>query len=608
MSEAAPVETSATALVHRLTVALRVACLYGPENVVVQESIAALVPTLTGYLARSGKAVVLGEKGLVYVNGRLLRPGTGSSWLSEWNELLERNELGGLFLAGVWDEDAVLELLAGFSEASSKRGGERVARLRDTCRRVVTPAVLELFSPSKPPATPRSRRRGTSPRPLAAFYYARLVALAEASGQMARLHGNPDLYTRLSQQSVGKLIRHLDERAFEHELLRMTAYPPENDVEANAVHAANVAILAVLMGRLLGLSAAELTDLGFAALEHDLGRSDGGEDDPALHVPMGVALCLRGSGTGSGNRARLIVAREHHGPSDGHPAPEPPHLFSRLVSLADAYDRLETGDDDTPPLSPRAALAALELGERFAPGLIELLRDVVGDAPRGTLLRLPEGGTGLVVEGGARRCRRPLVWELLDPDGMTLDAVRLREVDPDEVVEETERVLDWRTALLRPLPHDLLLAQGTGVDLDSLPTSAMATQAGFGTAGPDAAEVEDAAEAPAEAAAADIDEAAPAKAPAYEVDEGHMLLSDDMTRAYAIGRRLGSGGQGTVYEVFIQGEHAFGSDATQVERAVVKVAHSDFDGLWRERDIYALEVPGLIQMSTRAGRRPTSPT
>ena len=553
-------QASPATLVNKVTVAIRLACLYAGKNVAIENAIKELVPTLDAFLTRRGRAAILGEHGLAYVNGRLIRGKKNAGWLKDWNDLLERYGLGGIFFSGVWGEEHVRALLDVFVAATAEKGDARAQVLERVDQAVLAPAVIRLFTPEQAAAYVREEEEGhLDTRSLAAFYYARLIALAEASGKAVVAQGNPDLYSRLSQQALLKLLGHLDSRAFEHQLLLQSARRHSDELQGYAVHCANVTVYSLLVGRLLGLNENELLRLGYAALYHDVGRARGTPDGPNAHVEDGMILCLKGRSSGPANRARLIVAREHliksHGFMRRH---RPPHVLSAIVSLCNAYDLLENGLLDGPPLGPRGALAALAAEGRFDQPWLDLLSDALGTFPRGSCVLVPGGGAAVVVEGGARRGQRPLLREVLDPEGAPLPGDRLVEVDAALLRDEQARaqLIDWREVLARPLPQTLVLLEGQAAEAAPAPEPEPAAPIELG---------------------------------------GQMLLSDDMARAYQIGAtRAGEGGNR--FDVTIQGDGAFPGLREPAEQAVVELAPGEPAVIERERELLSRGLPGLVRL------------
>lgn len=76
-----------------------------------------------------------------------------------------------------------------------------------------------------------------------------------------------------------------------------------------------------------------------------------------------------------------------------------------------------------------------------------------------------------------------------------------------------------------------------------------------------------------------------------------MLFSEDLSRAYVLGRLLGEGGQGTVYTVGIQGGQYFSGFANPVSQAVMKLAHEGFgENLLLEGKVAGHGDPGIVRL------------
>lgn len=214
-------------------------------------------------------------------------------------------------------------------------------------------------------------------------------------------------------------------------------------------HAANAAVLSIALGEKLGLSKVELADLGMAAVFCDIGmRSvpaavadkhealDPGDRAMVEQHPLRSVEFLLGEGSfGKSTLSRIVVAFEHHRRPDGEgypPMSRPPDLFSRIVTLAEAYDALTTERPWRKAYLPDEALGLMlaESGRRFDGPLLKVFVNTLGLYPVGTLVRLSTGELGVVVYGGeGERATRPIV-ALLGPDGRPSGTIDLTERDP----------------------------------------------------------------------------------------------------------------------------------------------------------------------------------
>lgn len=144
-----------------------------------------------------------------------------------------------------------------------------------------------------------------------------------------------------------------------------------------AMHAVNVAVLAMTLAETLGLSGTDIRAFGRAGLLHDIGMT---QVPPELltvgtlsreerqriecHPTDGARVLLR-----AGKTFDLAAAAsyEHHVRPDGsgYPALRPghePHYVSRIVAVCDAYDALRTPRSYRPAWSPEQAIQHIEDG------------------------------------------------------------------------------------------------------------------------------------------------------------------------------------------------------------------------------------------------------
>jgi hypothetical protein len=186
-------------------------------------------------------------------------------------------------------------------------------------------------------------------------------------------------------------------------------------------HQLSVCGLALLLGRAVGLPEAALSDLGVAAMLHDVGYLRGA--DRERHPAAGARLLLRQRGFHEAKVRRLLAVLEHHLPymPAGPDAGEPPSLFARILRIAEDYDLLVSARPGQAPLPPPAALAAMWAGRgpEYDAILIALFVQAMGLYPPGTVLELSDGSWTLSVSGGRdhERFAWPVVAFVRGPDG-----------------------------------------------------------------------------------------------------------------------------------------------------------------------------------------------
>jgi HD-GYP domain-containing protein (c-di-GMP phosphodiesterase class II) len=425
-------------LVHALDTALRLARLHTLDNDLTLEALRLLTAKLGAYLKEHGRLSLVTSDGWLHVNERILGVDDETQGMvDDFVQLLGRNGLGGFLFTGRWGEDEVTALLGAFADASLGNADQRRAKLEGALD-LPSDTGLEILAPQEGQAGVRAAKEMRSLREsasrdqelnlddgeLATYYACRLRALAEAVLESARDERPIDVYDPAVRLTLIKTIDALDSQAFQRRMQGLTLLPPEAE-EPFAAHMANVAVHALCMGRLLGLHRLRLLELGLAGFYHDLGRASSGRQAASTrsaelrrtaerHVTLGVTLSLNLTALDAADLTRVVVAQEHHRVAKGgypdSPGLRRPHVYSRLVAVADAFDRLECGTPWAPPVSPSRALERLT--DSFEPRLVGLLQDVLGRHPRGTIAQTPDGETWVVVDGGARRGHRPVARRL----------------------------------------------------------------------------------------------------------------------------------------------------------------------------------------------------
>ncbi len=202
--------------------------------------------------------------------------------------------------------------------------------------------------------------------------------------------------------------------------------------EYTAQHSINVCVLALALGRHLGLSRDELTVLGVGALLHDIGK---------LKTPLEV-LNKPGRLTDEEftlmkqhpTHGRMLLERFYDLPADaldmafshheriagtGYPRgleAKEISFWSKLVAIVDVYDAITSERCYHKGASPTEALTRMYSSRLtdFDPELLEQFIQCVGIYPAGTLVELSSGEVGVVIAANAKARLRPKVSLVLD--------------------------------------------------------------------------------------------------------------------------------------------------------------------------------------------------
>ena len=197
-------------------------------------------------------------------------------------------------------------------------------------------------------------------------------------------------------------------------------------------HCVNSTILAISIARALGLRRQAIHELAMGMLLADLGklrlpkellranrRLEKRETEIIkLHVKFGLEIARDFGGLSPGT---LEVVASHHERFDGSGYPrgldggEIP-LLARIAGLADAFDAITSERSYSGAIVTHEAVQELYAApvEVFQRELVELLIQVLGTHPIGSLVELGDGSVALVV--AQNRERRLLPWVLLLSD------------------------------------------------------------------------------------------------------------------------------------------------------------------------------------------------
>jgi HD-GYP domain-containing protein (c-di-GMP phosphodiesterase class II) len=219
-------------------------------------------------------------------------------------------------------------------------------------------------------------------------------------------------------------------------------------------HSVNVSILALTVGRMVGMSEEQLKVLGLGSLLHDIGKvrvaaailqhpgrlEQEQWAEIKLHPQEGAETIL--AAAGPGQEVAAVVAFEHHARFDGNGYPAvherpSPHFFSRLTTVADTYDAITTRRAYRRAETPHRALNVLlkGTGVQYDPDVVRAFIRMVGVYPPGSLLRLNTGEVVMVTRQGPDPERPMAVLIKTAPPGEVL-------VDPEPIVVDPEQVME----------------------------------------------------------------------------------------------------------------------------------------------------------------------
>lgn len=196
--------------------------------------------------------------------------------------------------------------------------------------------------------------------------------------------------------------------------------------DKSSMHPVNVTVVALLLGKAMGLGQAELVDLGMAAFLHDVGkvqlpdRVRWLEDNFSTaefklyqeHVAQGVqaAKAMELS------KAALLAIAQHHELIDGSGFPmrvkgESMTVGARILALVNRYDNLCNPSRAAAAMTPHESLSLIfaQLKTKFDSVALSAFIRMMGVYPPGSVVQLMDDRYGMVVSVNSARPLKPRI-------------------------------------------------------------------------------------------------------------------------------------------------------------------------------------------------------
>jgi len=235
------------------------------------------------------------------------------------------------------------------------------------------------------------------------------------------LNKDPASVLGLCSQIVGGMVQDLF--TDEESAIRLLS---DGQGERAALHAMNVTVLSLLLGKAMGLERTPMEALGLAALLHDIGKTALPDrvryrDDSFTaahhklyqeHIAHGVAL---GRDLGLSPLA-LLTLSQHHEMADGSGFPSGCSAdrmmpTSRILALINRYDGLCNPPNPLKALTPHESLSQIFVShkDRFEGQTLKAFIHMMGIYPPGSLVQLTDERYALVVSVNSSRPLKPRV-------------------------------------------------------------------------------------------------------------------------------------------------------------------------------------------------------
>jgi putative nucleotidyltransferase with HDIG domain len=440
-------------LVYQLHILLKTAHIHLAGNTALTQPAERLVKTISEIDEWHGEPVLRQDGDHLYLDDfRLKMDLEGYIGFTELMAEMRKRGVGAIRVDPAVSAEEVIEFARVWATGIPASLEEFAASLREA-----GVSHVELSSPASSrgkPARERESHKAVAKR----TYFRTISAVGEV---MESVKLKQAVGVRKSKRVVQGLVDLLLQD--ENTLLGLTTLRSHDEYTYS--HCVNVCILALSMGQRLGYDRTYLSELGVAALFHDVGKADiplevlnkGSEFTPEewrvirRHPILGVKSLLRLKGLDDVSTKIVIAGFEHHLNYDlsGYPKLAQPRkltLFGRIISLVDCYDAMTASRlYSRVPLAPDKALRLMmaKAGTAYDPLLLKVFANCMGVYPVGTVVRFDTSELGVVVASHPSPDHRahPLVKLIRDSAGADVDGETIdladRDAQPGRRIVET---------------------------------------------------------------------------------------------------------------------------------------------------------------------------
>lgn len=420
-------------LVNQFYIILKTAQVHDPNNVAFLHTMDNLIKTLFPILTKEKEAVLLLKGDYLYFEDtRLKQDIEGFVSFNYVIAELKKRGIGSVIFRSGLDQKDLRKFVHIFLNLTAAKGALFEALKMQLDDAGIKGIDIDKLKHEKEEVS-FTEAQGT--KEIAKKSYFNAVAVTKEIMGNARLNQTVNIKkAKRAVQSIVDIILHE-----EISILGLTSIKNYDEYTYN--HCVNVCILAIALGQRLGFSKTHLSDLGMAALFHDIGKI--AIPIEVLHKPLeftdeewalirrhpvgGVTTMLKMKGLNEAAIKTMIVAFEHHQNFDhtGYPKvtnKSPLTLYSRIVSIADCYDAMTSSRVyNKTPFPPDKALSLMwdRAGRYYDPLIMKVFVNMLGVYPIGTLVILDTREMGLVYQSNPslEKIDRPKVILITDVGG-----------------------------------------------------------------------------------------------------------------------------------------------------------------------------------------------
>ncbi len=396
--------------------------------------------------------------GRVMVNGKLVKFSSdgliGATYVIDSWRLLG---IGGVILGKKLDNRQIDKFIYMVANLNVQEDGREAVnkRLEELGITGITLLAVEKKKDDTPllPEDEKKRMRKT-----ARITFFRSISVVEEV--MAHAKESRDFDITKARRVVHSLI---DQLAYDESYLMQLTALRDFD-EYTYIHSTNICIYALTMGIRLGLDRQRLSQLGFSALFHDLGKiklpgdlirkPDVFDESDWMqmqkHPELGAKTVLRNMELNEFTSRAAATAYQHHINEDftGYPTlrrKRSTNLFSKIVSIADTFDALSSGRVYMKKKFPHDEILRkmmYQMSSKFDTFLLKLFVHIIGMFPPGSLVLLSTNELALVAENNEENIARPKIRIIGDSGGPFREFIDIDLADEENGYRKIERMID----------------------------------------------------------------------------------------------------------------------------------------------------------------------
>jgi len=432
-------QKEALEILFHFQVVFKLAKFYEPNNRILQEQMDVFFSRLEERLGEEGEIQIFISQNSVFLNRTRVKFDFTAYPVYKFmiGEFQDR-EIGALTFCPSLTKDELTQFMIFLAKKEIPKDNRFDELLKDFKAASFLHILLE-----KLPPTEKSENKEKN---AARMYFLGIYHLKEIFEQKREV-----LNFNLTKRWIQSMFNHIaSDESFLYGLTNIKNYD-----EYTLNHSVNVSVLALALGRRLGLSRHELTELGVSSFLHDLGKLDIPKeilDKPAKLDPEERAIMEKHASLGAEKLIELAsergipiraieVALEHHAKNDqsGYPKyirKKSISLFSKIVKIVDYFDAITTKRIYRKEVyTKEEALKIMKekSAQEFDPLIFKSFINLIGSFPIGSLIYLNTGEIGIVFENNphASFAQRPKVKLITDVNGDKMDGpvVDLMDVD-----------------------------------------------------------------------------------------------------------------------------------------------------------------------------------